>query len=58
MKVVRAKYLINCDVPGCKNISKNIYGMEEAIDKSGLAICDKCIRKLYSKLKETKVNEK
>ena len=54
MQVIKARYLIKCDVPGCKNISKNMYSHGEALKSTGLAICDKCIKEMSSKIRTKK----
>ena len=59
MKVIKAKYLIKCDIPGCKNISKNMYRQGEELRTIGLAVCDKCIKEMASKIKNVRgKNEK
>ena len=54
MKIIRAKYLIKCDVPGCNSVSKNMYSQKDSLSTTGLAICDKCIKELASKTKNTR----
>ena len=54
MKIVSARYLIKCDVPGCSNIAKNLYSQGDDGKVNGLAICEKCIREISLKIKQTR----
>ena len=56
MKIIKAKYLIKCDIPGCRNMSKNMYSQSEELKTTGVAICDKCIKEMSSKIKITRGN--
>ena len=54
VKVIKARYLIKCDMPGCKNISKNMFSQGDELKTTGLAICDKCIREMSAKIKNVR----
>ena len=55
MQKINAKYLIKCDIPGCKNIAKNMFCQGDGIQTFGTAICEKCIKELNYKPKSRKV---
>lgn len=57
MQKISAKYLIKCDIPGCKNIARNMYYQGEGKQALGLAVCEKCIKELNYKPKSRKVEE-
>lgn len=50
MNVIKAKYLVKCEIPGCENIAKQAFSAG-ADDSCKIAVCDKCVRAMYNKLK-------
>ncbi len=57
MRVVKSKYLIKCDIPGCNNIATNLYSCGRDVSSSGIAICSKCIKALTVNSIKKKVEE-
>ena len=53
MNCTKSKYLIKCEIPGCKNVATMLYcaGIENGA--KGIAICNYCIKGL-SQLNKTK----
>ena len=52
MKIIKAKYLIKCDIPGCGNVAKNLYSQGETASVNCIAICEKCAREILLKNKQ------
>ena len=54
MKVHKARYLIKCEMPGCKNISKYMYSAIDEEGVKGVAICDQCVKAMSANIKSKK----
>ena len=50
MNVTKTKYLVKCEIPGCENIAMRFFSAGSEVS-GGVAVCDKCVRAMYSKIR-------
>jgi len=55
VKIMRSKYLIKCEMPGCSNVALNTFS-SNSDDTLGMAICEKCIKSIIEKYKKVEKN--
>ncbi len=50
----KAKYLIKCEIPGCKNAATHMYHQGTDSGCRGIAICSHCVKDLAQTTKTKK----
>lgn len=54
MNKTKSKYLIKCEIPGCKNVATTLYCAGTEGLERGIAICNHCIKELAQSNKTKK----